>query len=252
MSETVLPPIPGGSHLSEDACLDLAYGLLPAERRERALAHLRRCAACEDRVRLHAAERERLRIAGVPAAGAEAARAPVRLRDAGTAWRAWLPYAGAGLAAAAALLVVFVIRAPERPIPAGWLPPASDLMRIRGSGPTAEPELVAGLAAYARHDLPTAIAHLRTPVDDPRDDNFRKVYLGCALAASGSFREAADVLGQTVGFIDFIPDPWSGEARWSLYIALRGSGRRASADSLRRVLAAEPGLIGDRARGSGR
>jgi hypothetical protein len=45
-----------------------------------------------------------------------------------------------------------------------------------------------------------------------------------------------------------VPEQWGREAHWTLFVALRGAGRDASADSLLRILAERPGEVGERAR----
>jgi hypothetical protein len=78
-------------------------------------------------------------------------------------------------------------------------------------------------------------------------EGVRAVYLGSALALSGRYGEAADVLRGVS--LTAIPDPWGREARWTLYVALVECGRGQAADSLLKSLAEEPGEIGRRARG---
>jgi hypothetical protein len=257
-------------HLDDDQIIDLLQGLLTTEERNEAFEHMRVCPTCEEFVRQEAADLERLRAAGVPVLPrADLPSAAVQSRLAGWVddpadrsplplplrttrrprWAAWL---GVGAAAAAAIVVlarVSPLTHRGRPLPeVGWLPVAGDLSILRSG--SVDANLVDGLAAYDRHDLPRAIALLRHPQSDsPYEpyERLRRVYLGCALAASGEHAEAVSVI-KSVPYLENMPEPWSQELQWAFHVSLAATGDRRGADSLLRVLAAEPGPVGERAR----
>jgi hypothetical protein len=122
-----------------------------------------------------------------------------------------------------------------------------DVQPRTGELPTSDEDLLAGLEAYARSDFAVASKRLSETRASGPLDVFRKVYLGSSLAWTGEYADAITVLESIP--LHLVPDPWSGEARWTRYVALRGVGFNASADSLLHVLAEESGEIGERARG---
>jgi hypothetical protein len=127
-----------------------------------------------------------------------------------------------------------------------WLPPYGGEKRIRTQASYApSEEMLEGLEAYARRDVGRASLLLRQAEAIGPLDTMRRLYLGSSLAWLGEHDEAAAILASLPH--DLIPEPWSGESRWTLYVALNGSGRAASADSLLRILAGEPGDLGERA-----
>ena len=103
-----------------------------------------------------------------------------------------------------------------------------------------------GFAAYDRRDLAAARRLLSAPASSEPLETLRRIYLGSALAWIGDYAETAALLGSVK--LDEVPEPLRGEARVCLYAAWVGAGRKASADSLLRLLRAEPGEIGERAR----
>jgi hypothetical protein len=228
-----------GPHLDDDASTDLLQGYLSLAEQDAAFEHMRHCPACEEAVRSRAAELERLEVRGIPS--------PARRRR--LDGRAWIPWAAA---AAVVLVAVVSLIAPARkastPESAGWLPAATDLSVLRAG--SADAHLIQGLEAYERRDLVNAIAKLRVPQPGgPYGpyERLRRVYLGSALAAAGEHAEAVNVI-QSVTALTTLPDPWKHELLWAYYVSLQNSGNRLTADSLIRMLAAEPGAVGDRAR----
>lgn len=257
------------SHPSDDQVLDLILDLLPREREEQLLDHMSRCPACERRMLRQAAEKERLASGSVPAdmlrAMAEARERQAREAPQGShapsmierarGWfgsrrpiRVLLPVGG-GVAVLALLAFVLVSR--ERPAARGpeatWLPAGAALVQRGGSsGSAISGRLADGLDAYNRHDLAEAIRNLEEATVPLEQEAFRRLYLASALTLSGRDAEAVRTLhGVTM---EYLPEPWATEGYWTLLVALRGSGRRESADSLRQVLGSYPGEIGERVR----
>ncbi len=257
-------------HLDENSCLDLLHGLVPAEQRDRYLAHLGDCPACEQVLRSVVAEREHtravwdLRVLPNGRYVAERLGEPARRQVAdettgpgASKWRRLRFVAGRprlrwAFGLAAAVTVVFLALWPVvQPAPDSSLlqvlPSYAADVRFRDAVDALDnADLTAGLQAYAAGDLGQAIELLgRAEVTGPID-TVRKLYLGNALAFEGQFHRAVQVLENEAS--GTLPDPWGSEARWTLFVALRASQRQASADSVLKVLAAEPGEIGDRAR----
>jgi hypothetical protein len=264
-----------GAHLDEHLILDLLRGLLSRTEVDRVLAHARECAACEKLLQERAGEAERLEATTAARLLSEGRAARERPPEAvevapgvfgrlSMAWaQAWkvlverlrqprLQLAGVAVAAAIALLVVLLPRPGTPPGAFGLylLPPYSfDLQQREGPGGLSSPELKAGLEAYDKRDFKRAARLLQAAGEsplDPVDERVRGIFLGSALAWSGRYAEAVGVLRAVP--TRTLPDPWSGEATWTLYVALRESGREASADSVLRTLARKPGDIGDRSR----
>jgi hypothetical protein len=244
-------------HLGRDRCRDLLHGLLPPDEEESIVAHAASCSRCEDLLQEMVAERERLRAMEAAYLGrGEQARDGLSeglgrwLSDLAAAiWQPRYRYATALAAVAAVLLLVLwpYQGGDHESMQPHWLPAAASDIRLRdGAEGIADEDLAEGLAAYASRDLNEAIARLqRAELTGPLE-TIRRVYLGNALAMSGEHHEALELL-RTIT-IDPLPDPWRSETLWTLYVALRASGRADSADSLLRRLALEPLEIGERAR----
>jgi hypothetical protein len=246
-------------HPDDDMLLDLVLDLLPREREEQVLDHVAHCRACESMMRRLGREKERLApppsSAFLPHAATpgdarqEAFTSSIR-RWIGGPWtiRRLLPMAG--FVAGLALVVIFLIpRGPmsRSQIEANWLPAPPVLLQRGGLKDNAmSGRLAAGLAAYNRRDLPSAIRNLQEATVSPELESFRSIYLASALTMSGEYPQAIRLLRKQTP--DFLPDPWDTEVHWTLLVAFERAGRRASADSLRRILAAHPGEIGDRVR----
>lgn len=211
-------------HLDDDQCACLVLGLAPAEEHASATAHLRACPACETRLRAHAGAAVRARADLSAGVGIHVVPTPRRRAR----WRV-----AAGIAAAAVLVTVFLVRAPsQRSTAPDWLTTPDDMVRMRSDVP-ADPSLRAGLEAYARHDLPAAIAALRSAQASGAAEQARRLYLGHALLASGEVGEARAWLESVE--LDMLPDPWREEARRSLAAVWRQTGRARSADSIERA-----------------
>jgi hypothetical protein len=149
--------------------------------------------------------------------------------------------------AAAALLLVLLPEKERSVSTLNWLPLSAEGPSLRSSVEAiANKDLAAGLDAYAARDLDQAITLLERAEASEQMETIRKIFLASALAWSGNHAEAVSVL-QTIN-LRTLPDPWGGEAHWTLYVALEKSGQTASADSLLRILAQERGDVGDRAR----
>lgn len=255
----------GGAHLDEDRCLDLLAGYLPAAEQDGILAHLAGCPACEELFRQRAAERERLRAMAPEPIRERPSPAPFRAVEsaalsAPSPWgrlRRWLsPGPGLGMAiggaTAAAIAMVVILSRPwggstEDPAQLlRWLPPPAEIVQLRGAAGGQDAQVLDGIAAYTRRDLVTARQHLMTASASGPMETLRKIYLGSILVRSGEYREAESLLAGPE--LDGVPEPMKSEARWSLYVAWIGAGRRTSADSLLRILCGAPGEIGECAR----
>ncbi|GEM_PF-3228318 len=263
-------------HVSDDTLLDLLHHLLSESEAGQVLTHLAACPGCEDRFRERVAEQERLRATRVlrvaPGGGLVIERPtpeiPGQVEAGGGMWNAlgrrWAGFvegfrrpqyrwAGGLVVAVAVLLLVLVPRFGGLSGGDGlvWLPNSFDDARYRSSSPgVLDGDLASGLEAYANRDIDRAIRFLGRAEASGALETVRKVYLGSALAWKGEYERAADVLEGVASRA--LPDPWGREAWWTLYVALKKSGRTAEADSLLSVLAAEPGDIGDRALSEGR
>ena len=267
----------GGSfHLDEHVCLDLLQGLLSPAERERILAHVADCHACEKLLQERAAETERLEatrvLRSLPDGEVVLERRGTAIRsDAGGHQRQWAPlwrslsrmwgsivsgfrqrrYRFAlGFAAVAAVLLVIFWPHLQQTSEMGhlvWLPTSVGRLQVRAAAEAAaRHDLAAGFDAYEDHDAARAISLLEKAKASGQLEMLREVYLGSAYALSGRHADAVSVL-RTVR-LQILPDPWGSEACWTLYVALRESGRQAAADSLLQVMAEERGEVGDRAR----
>jgi len=117
---------------------------------------------------------------------------------------------------------------------------------VRGpSGPLSS--AAEGLDAYESGDYPLAVRLLREAHAEGEMETVRRVYLASALAMSGEYPQALFVQ-KSVENADGLPEPWRSEFRWTSYVTFSRCARKASADSLLRLLAAESGPVGDRAR----
>lgn len=172
--------------------------------------------------------------------------------------------------AAMAVVVLVVSRPAERvvlPSETDWLRGGSELTDLRGESPRStggslqgpdglhagaqdlergEADLLRAIEAYARRDLGPAIQGLQSARATGPLESIRLIYLGNALAHQGDFAEAARTLRAALQ--RDLPHAWREEGQWTLMVVLHRTGQRVSADSLFKVLAAEPGEVGDRAR----
>lgn len=250
-----------GQHLDEDICLDLLHNLLPPAERDEVLAHIGVCPACESLLKERAAQYERLRARGVPetAIAGQAAEEPVgesathalRIRAAVLTVARRRLFQLAGVAAVALAVVLSLWPAYRAPVMVAsevyLLKTGIRDVRLRGAIDAASAEqLAAAVEAYGNLDFEAAVKILRR-LELPRGfEDFRKIYLGSSLAWMERYSEAVDAL-ETVD-IETIPEPWSGEAGWTHYVALKKSGDPVRADSLLVILTRYDGDVGDRAR----
>jgi len=212
-----------GRHLDDDQCALLALGLATPSDHARAIAHARSCLVCEMRLRAHVAADVR--------AHADIAAAAEPLQVLRPQAIARIVATIATTAAAAALIAIFVVRAPAPKLHDApeWLTTPGELVRMRSENAIDE-SLRAGLEAYARRDLPAAITALRAANVSGGAEQARRLYLGHALLASGNAKEARGWLERLR--LDALPEPWRAEARSSLAAAWRRTGRSRQADSL--------------------
>lgn len=239
------------AHYGDDVYVDLIVDLLPAAEADAVLQHLHRCADCEKRFQQLAGQWER-----AAAYAHIATNAPTDATEQATgvwarlAWALQRPRIRVAFAAAVAVLLILLVpKLVEKPgeVLPGKLPAIRQDVELRAVVPPVQnEELVAGLDAYAREDFDEAVRRLRAIVMPGPQDAFRKVYLSSALVWIREYTEAIQILESVP--LDLVPEPWSGEARWTLYVALRGAGHTARADSLLEDLQNQPGALGDRAR----
>jgi hypothetical protein len=197
-------------HLNDDACADLVLGLAGVDERAMAETHLRSCPECEMRLRAHAGARVRARADLAGGVGVRVV-VPPRKRN------GWLPAAGV---AAAVVAIVLLARSPvpSRRLEPRWLTTPGELVRVRGDEPI-DDRLRAGFAAYARHDLPAAIAALEAAHATAGAEQARRLYLGHALLAAGRAAEARTWLERVD--LNALPQPWRDEAVQALAAARR-------------------------------
>lgn len=249
------------SHLDEDRILDFLLNLLPAGEVAAIGRHLRVCAECEERARRRGALMERSRagyesvVAAAEAVGATAATGPPRIMGVLRRWRTAIrrPQFSWAMATGVAALAVFAVTwfRPSKnvvyPTTAEWLTPASGPASVRRSDPTQrDAALTAGLEAYDRRDLTTAIEALSAARATGSLETMRRIFLGSALTHSGDYRGAVEALSGCG--LENVPEPWRGESEWTLLVALHQARDDAAADSLLRTLAAENSSVGARAR----
>ena len=246
-------------HLNEEECEDLILGVLPEAEIDRILKHACSCSSCEALLQKRSAYWEHLRTRS-PTADGRVVRRRIRADVHGFGWRQNLRALfggrrlrlgfGLGLAAGTAAVLWMTLTPSPQPdlgdLPLPWLPPLGDDVRFRHAAPKLGEDLVAGLEAYAERELSRAIPRLREAEASGPSDAYRRIYLGNALAQTRRYGEAAAVL-EPIPF-HLVPEPWAGEGRWTLYVALRGAGQKARADSLLRELVEDSGEVGDRAR----
>lgn len=241
------------AHINEDRLMDLLGGLLDAEDERATLAHLKRCALCEEHFRMLVQERETLRakpaprvVGGhvvLPAYDARNKVVPLRRRRA-----RWI---GAGAAVAAATLAV-VFWSVFSPSPSGalkyWMPTSEDPAAAEAE-PSEMRELQDALRAYEAHDTKRAVRLLESaelPDGDDQAEAIRRLYQASALVNEGHADRALRLLDR----IDAgrLPDPWRCRAGWVRYLALRKSGQDERAHELLGHLADEVGDVGEMAR----
>ncbi|MFN8549354.1 MAG: hypothetical protein U0527_15625 [Candidatus Eisenbacteria bacterium] len=257
------------AHIDEDQAVDLLHGFLAAEESDQAFEHLKRCPVCEELFRRLAGDRERALVEAerhLPELDEQAAARIAlparrvsffdRMRESFGRRGGLAPRLGLALVAAAALvaLVLWPRLAPHREadhlrVAIHQLPPVGELIPSRGEGDPYSDELVAGLAAYSRDDLALSVLLLEKAKVTGQLEMLRRLYLGSALARRGEYSRAVRILRNLP--TTELPDPWNLEARWTLFVALRGSGETTAADSLLVVLRKDSGELGARRGQSG-
>jgi hypothetical protein len=233
-------------HLDDESVLiELAFGLLPVERRDEILAHLRTCAECEARFQTVVAEREHFRAKLADASPHPTALPQIRPRR--TLRAMWV-----AAAACAAVVAVVVISRQSGPDAAReyWIPVGEESMVLRSAEEWARPDQVHGvLDAYARRNATEAIQELERFEAAPGDETssaLRDLFLASALLNAGRPLECEAVLQRLT--IDTLPPQWRRQARWVRYLALTALDRNAEAQPLLDLMAGEPGEIGALAR----
>lgn len=261
-------------HPDEHMVLDFLLGFLSPTENEKILSHLASCPACEKLFLRRAADSERFAATRVlrflPNGEMAVERRGTALRADGVKefdpWdllsKIWngirsgfrrprYQLAG-GLAAVTALFLMiwfYGVRTPDAP-QLYMLRPYSFQLHSRDiTGAVPSEDLWAGLEAYNNKEFKRAIELLQNAKlseQDAAHETIRKIYLGSALAWNRDYDEAVELL-ETIPF-QLVPPEWSREAHWTLYVALKGSGRDESADSLIEIMSAKPGEVGERAR----
>jgi len=241
-------------HLTREICIDLVLGNVVSPEADALMEHVSTCAPCEDLLRESATAWERQasrEAAGVLAAPQPQVATPALSRwwerlEAGFRRPQWQWGGGLALAGAAAALFFFALPAPDTPSRLlRWLPPLDEIQVRTAEEATVREDLIEGMEAYAERDLDRAVSVLER-MEAPEPLEFmRRIYLANALAWQKEYGAAADAL-DGVPF-ELIPEPWSGEARWTLYVCLRATGG-TEADLLLEQLADQTGAVGERAR----
>lgn len=255
------------THLDGDTCLDLLHGFLDPLERDRFLAHIAACGPCEELWRSLCAEQERLRTAiargfaypleqrAVWPTAMSGARADTTPQRGPLGWMRNLwhrstsrftsrrppPLIALGLSVAATGFVLMVAaRHPSAPfvtdgtIQARWLPAMVGDVRVRASASLgSDTLLVQGLEAYDRHDASGAIELLSRAQTTDLMEMIRRIYLSSALLHVNRVPETIALLRAVP--LERLPEPWSTEVMWTLYVALRADGQHERADSLLRV-----------------
>jgi len=268
-------------HIDEDLCLDLLTGLLKPKVKRQVLDHMADCPDCEMLVQKRFAEGERsrshfpdirARLESEPSARTNRTELTTKQGEAANAdgserktpadsgirpapvFRR--PVYTAAAVFAAVVLVVTLFRmsgAPDGPELFLLTPVPADLMFRAETVQPPPYQLHAGLDAYRESNFELATELLAGTLELPETggdgDTWRslaKIYLGSALAWTGQVDGAVSILEPVVS--DWIPEPWRGEGRWTLYVCLERAGREARADSMLRVMANEQNIVGERAR----
>jgi hypothetical protein len=235
-------------HVDDDRLLDFVGGYLAPPDQTAALDHARACDECAARLQTYAATHEIARARAVQAVSA--ARAPLPRtwwRDASL--RRYGSIAAMLFVASTASFVWWTTthRVPPSARAIDWLPSPDPSVLTRGSANAeAFQQIGRGLAAYRAHDAATAVSLLEAVQVDGPLEQVRVMYLGNALLQTNRAREALRVL-RSLSW-NLIPEPWNGEAQWSLSLAMALSGETESADSLLTALSARQDDIGERAR----
>jgi hypothetical protein len=235
------------THIGADRCLDLVLGLLSADEREATLAHIRSCAACEQRFRATAADQAHAESEMATSLRRLPATSPIERRRPARAYM---------IAAAASIVAILgVARFAWTPSHQGKLievasprlPPAQLRGAVREFGTSsADSVLLRGLQAYDRGDMLAARELLRAAQATGSWESVRRIYLAGALLELEDAAGAAAVVHEVD--LRWVPEPWNSEARWTLALALARSGRRSAADSILAILSRETGPVAERAR----
>ncbi len=211
-------------HLSADAILELAHGLLAPEQKANAIAHLKSCAACEEWFRTETLRMESARADGTPA------RQISRPRTG-----RWRPQTIIRLSAVAtiAAALLLMLRPSAAPTPEYWIQTRPQEIELRGSN--AKISLGQALEAYEARDLIRA-AELLDGEPWGELDQLRRLYLANVWLQQGDATRAFTALEA----IDnrTLPYPWNDELRLTKAAALLHLERRDEAHELLREVAA--------------
>lgn len=228
-------------HVPETRLIDLAAGLLSPAEQQDVMGHVRRCAECENRLRLIVADQESARSNPVPT-----------LVDGKVQWarkKQRRPILVPAAIAAAVLLAVAVGRLVTNhnaSVPDYWIPITGQAVTLR----TSDNRMNDALRAYQARDAKTAVEELRafTPSsEEPAASLLRDVYLASALVNAGRSDEGLALLEKDET-TRYLPTQWRAQAEWVRYVALRRTDKNKEADETLSALAAKPGEIGDKAR----
>jgi hypothetical protein len=218
-------------HLDDTRCSDLVLELLGPDLRRDALAHASHCPECAARLRSHVAAVHRMRADQPGSRSGQGHRfSPART------------LAPALAAAAALVLLVWWPRGAPRQAtePAAWLTMPSEGVLLR-EGEAEDPHLVAGFAAYARHDLAGARRELEVAHASETAEQARRVYLAHVVWLQGDAAHALELL-RSIVWIE-LPAAVHRPAVELLARAERATGHPASADSIEHALRTTPEWI---------
>lgn len=234
-------------HPSDEVLVDLAMQFTTSERGRVVMDHMKECPACESRFLEIAAgwERAAVRVADLAQSSdvpGESAWARIRAAFSLPTAR----WATAAVAAAVLALLLFprLLSPPQRLTTLPALTP--DVLQRATLPEAASRRMIEGIEAYGRGDYEVAIAALSDVQTSGPIDALRRVYLASALAWSGRHEDAIATLENVP--LDVVPNPWSVEAKWTLYVCLTETGQTEGAQVVLESLAEAPGEPGDRAR----
>jgi len=266
-------------HPTDDRLLDAAHGLLPEAERREVVAHCRGCGECATRLKSVAATHERAFAFAAGALGAASGFGPAapphrparegrvpgsddppgsvarihRLPRSAVGRRHGTARTVAALAASFAIVSVVAyvwtgsraVRVPREPV--AWLPaPEANVLTRDSLDAAADPRVAEGLAAYRDRDAMASRRLLRSARAAGPLEQVRRIYLGNAELQLDQPRAALETLRGVD--LALVPEPWQGEARWSLALAYSRTGRGRAADSRWELLSKRPDEIGERAR----
>lgn len=238
-------------HPNDDVLIDVAMQLVEAEAEQAILRHIGSCQPCEARFHRLAAEWE------LAAVRADEIRRRPRATSGSHHLLTWVGSIASRpitrwVAAAATLVVLLITLAPQlwksAPQSALTVLPelTSDVLQRAALPESDSARLKQAMNAYKHGNYEDAVAALSAMETIGPVEALRRVYLASALAWIGRYQDAIDTLDPAPLYA--VPDPWSAEAKWTLYVCLMKTAQTDRAQRVLDDLARMPGEAGDRAR----